>query len=207
MKSLYFSALVLLIGGCARQPSLPANSPFTVTSILNDSSWYGTGQVLRIKEPTQKLEDVRQFNLLVFTDIDYPGMGDKPNPNTDNGCVDPECTRTQLLTIYNIPLKKGRTLIADLDKRGSLKKERTSFYYVSNSGGTMKRYVDNGSKHSWVRVTRVNHSSGIVEGRFTLSLNEDMTVFNRLQNGLPETARFTEGLFRIKIKDVLIKDK
>lgn len=207
MKSLCYSTLVLLIAGCARQPSLPVKSPFNVISMLNDSNWYGTGQILRVKEPTQKLEDVRQFNLLVFTDIDYPGMGDKPNPNTDNGCVDPECTRTQILTIYNIPLKKGRTMITDLDKRGSLRKEQTSFYYVGNSGGTMKRYINRGSKSGWVRVTKVDNVSGTVEGRFTLSLDEDMNVFNRLQNGLPTTARFTEGLFRIKIKDVLIKDK
>jgi hypothetical protein len=209
LKTLYYAAFVLLIcGGCARQPSLPANSLFNVTSMLNDSSWYGTGQILRIKEPTQKLEDVRQFNLSVFTDIDYPGINNnEPNPNTDNGCVDPECTRTQALTIYNIPLRKGRTMIGRLSKRNTPQNEQISLYYLGNSGGTYKRYIDKGLKPSWIKVTKVDKTLGIVEGQFTISLKEDLTVFNRLQNGMPETARFTRGLFRIKIKDVIIKDK
>jgi hypothetical protein len=206
MNSLLYSLFIILVSaGCARQPSLPPNSPFNVTSRLNDSTWYGTGQLLRIKEPNQQLKDVRQLNLLVFTDMDYPGMGGGPNPNTNTGCVNGECTRTQILMIYNIPLKKGRTSLARLNKRSPIKNEQANLSYVGNSGGLLKRYIDKGVKPSWVRVTRIDQTTGIVEGRFAISFKEDLAVYSRLDNGMPETARFTSGLFRIKLNDVLLK--
>ena len=206
MNALYYSALLLLVGtGCTRQPMLSASSPFNVTSRLNDSTWYGTGELLRIKEPTQQLEDVRQLNLLVFTDIDYPGMGYGANPNTTTGCVNSDCTRTQILALYNIPLKKGRTTIDKLNRCNKQKNEPANLSYVGNSGGLQKRYIDKGGKPSWVRVTRIDKATGMVEGRFAITLTEDMGVYSRLENGLPETARFSRGLFRIKIKDIVLK--
>lgn len=142
MKTIYYCVFLLLIGaGCARQPRLSANSPFNVISTLNDSAWYGTGELLRFKESTQRPDDGRQLNLLVYTDIDYPGMGSEPNPNTTTGCVNGECTRTQILMIYNIPFKKGRTTLVKLHKRSPIKNEQANLSYVSNSGGLAKRYI------------------------------------------------------------------
>ncbi|MFC5407711.1 hypothetical protein ACFPMF_00200 [Larkinella bovis] len=206
MKGFFYSLVFALVcTGCVRQPSLPKDSQHNVTSMLNDSVWYGTGQVLRLKERTERIEDVRQFNLLVYTDIDYPGMGVGPNPNTSNGCLDPECTKTQALMIFNIPLKKGRFKISNLNKRRKLNNEYANLSYIGNSGGLVKRYIDQGLKPSWVSVTKVDKAAGIVEGRFAISFNEDMSVYGRLRNGMPETARFTSGLFRIKITDVIIR--
>jgi hypothetical protein len=206
MNALGYCTLFLLVGaGCTRQPMLSASSPFNVTSRLNDSIWYGTGELLRIKEPTQQLDDVRQLNLLVFTDIDYPGKGDGPNPTTTTGCVTGDCTRTQVLALYNIPQKKGRTTIARLNRHNTQKNELANLSYVGNSGGLQKRYIDKGGKPSWVRLTRIDKATGMVEGRFVITFHEDMSVYNRLENGMPETARFNSGLFRIKIKDVVLK--
>ncbi len=70
----YIVPLLTICIGCAKQPSLPADSRFNVTAALNDSAWYGTGRVLRLTEKGQAPGDTREFNLLVFTDIDYPGM-------------------------------------------------------------------------------------------------------------------------------------
>ncbi|MCE6988649.1 hypothetical protein [Dyadobacter sp. CY323] len=196
---------LVFCAGCAKQPSLPENSVFNVTSILNDSVWYGTGKVLRLKEADQKMEDVRQFNLLVHTDIDYNGMGGGPNPNTSNGCLDPECTRTQGLVIYNIPLKKGRSNIARLNKRSKLKNEYASLSYIGNAGGLLNSYVYRGQKPGWVRVTKFDKATGIVEGRFAITFTEDNTRDLFLHNIMPPAARFTNGLFRIKITDVYLK--
>lgn len=206
MKTSYYCVFFLLIGaGCARQPRLSANSPFNVTSKLNDSTWYGTGELLCFKGSSQRPDDGRQLNLLVYTDIDYPGMGSEPNPNTTTGCVNGECTRTQILMIYIIPFKKGRTTLAQLTKRSPIKNEQANLSYVGNSGGLAKRYIDKGAKPNWIRVTKIDQATGVVEGRFTLSFREDMTVYNRLQNGMPETAQFRGGLFRIKVKEVILK--
>ena len=61
-------------------------------------------------------------------------MGSKPNPNTNTGCINGECTRTQIVMFYNIPLKKGRITIARLNKRSTLKNEQANLSYVGNSG-------------------------------------------------------------------------
>lgn len=207
MRAFYGCVIFLIVcTGCARQPSLPEKSTFNVTSVLNDSVWYGNGKVLRIKEPDQKIEDVRAFNLLVFTDIDYPAMGSGPNPNTSNGCLDPECTRTQSLVIYNIPLKKGRTAISKLDKRRKLKHEYACLSYIGNSGGLYNRYVYRGLKPGWVRITKFDKASGIVEGRFAITFSQDTEhSLLPLRNSMPTAARFTNGLFRVKITDVILK--
>ena len=107
--------------------------------------------------------------------------------------------------IYTIPLKKGRTSLARLAKRSMIQNQQTNLSYVGNSGGLVKRYIDKGAKPSWVSVSKIDKATGIITGRFVLTLTEDLTVYNRSKNGMPETVRFTDGRFRIKIKDVLLK--
>lgn len=209
MKALcQYAVIVLALTGCASQSTLPHNSVFNVTSVLNDTAWYGTGKVLRLREAEQKLDEVRAFNLVVFTDIDYPGMGDPnaPNPNTENGCVDPECTRTQGLVIYNIPLKKGRFKISTLDKRKTLKNEYASLSYIGNSGGLHNLYTYQGLKPGWIKVTNFDKNTGIVEGRFAISFSQypgdDLLL---TKTNMAPTAMFKNGLFRIKLTDVLLR--
>jgi len=207
MRTCFLYVIILMvIAGCAKQPFLPGNSTFNVTGALNDSVWYGTGKVLRLREARQKIENVREFNLIVQTDMDYIGMGTGPNPNTSNGCLDPECTRTQVLVIYNIPLKKGRFKISKLNRRGQLKKEYSSLSYIGNAGGLFNQYIYTGLKPGWVRITKYDKASGIVEGRFAVSFSQDnkLSVLP-LRDKMPATARFGNGLFRIKITDVLLR--
>jgi hypothetical protein len=191
---------------CYKQPSLPNNSPFNLTSVLYDSAWFGTAKAVRIKEVGQKIEDIGKFNLIAFTDIDYPGMGGGPNPNTNNGCLDPECTRTQSLVIYNVPLKKGRFSIAKLDKRSATKKEYACLSYIGNAGGLLNLYVYRGLKPGWIRITKFDKTSGIVEGRFAISFSQDHKLsILPPANQMPALASFTNGLFRIKITDVSVR--
>ncbi|ACT92039.1 hypothetical protein [Dyadobacter fermentans] len=192
--------------GCAKQPSLPSDSKFNVTAVLNDTAWFGTGKVLRLIEQGQKIENAKKFTLVVFTDIDYPGMGNGPNPNTDNGCVDPECTRTQGLLIYNVPLKKGTYKISKLDKKSELPNEHANFAYIGNSGGMLNRYIYTGSTPGTIKITKVNKALGTVEGRFDISFSQD-TILDLLplRGKMRTTAHFRNGLFRIKITDVLLK--
>ncbi|CAG5074674.1 hypothetical protein DYBT9623_05361 [Dyadobacter sp. CECT 9623] len=205
MKALSIILFVICLG-CTKQPSLPANSKFNVISVLNDSVWFGTGKALRIKEPGGEIESGQKFNLIVFTDIDYPGMGGGPKPNTNNGCIDPECTRTQSLVIYNVPLKKGHFKVAKLNKRSQQKNEYASMSYIGNTGGLVNRYVYKGLKPGWIKVTKFDKDLGIVEGRLDISFSQDTeSDLLVLRNRMPATARFTDALFRIKITDVLLK--
>ena len=201
-----FIVIFSVFASCIRQPSLPMNSAFNVTSILNDTAWFGTGKALRIKKVEQRTEDDQKFNLIVSTDIDYPGMGGGSNPNTNNGCVDPECTKTQGLMIYNIPLKKGRFNITKLDKRHPQKNEYARLSYIGNTGGVLNQYVYTGLKPGWIRITKFDKASGIVEGRFAISFSQDMNLdLLTLRNSMPFKKRFTNGLFRIKLTDIILK--
>ncbi|MFD2573429.1 hypothetical protein ACFSUS_22505 [Spirosoma soli] len=92
-----------------------------------------------------------------------------------------------------------------LDKRSKLKQEYANLSYISNSGGLTKRYVYRGLKPGFIKVTKFNKATGMVEGRFAVTFSEDTSVYNRLQNGMSGTARFTSGLFRIKITDVMLR--
>lgn len=198
--------LFVICIGCAKQPSLPSDSEFNVTSVLNDSVWFGTGKVLRLRGEGEKVENVKKINLIVYTDIDYQGMGSGPNPNTKNGCLDPECTKTQGLLIYNIPLKKGFFKIEELDKGGKLQNEQASLTYLGNSGGVLNRYIYSDGTPGWIKITKINKAQGTVEGRFAIAFSQD-TQFDLLplRNKMPATAQFTNGLFRIKIIDVLLR--
>ncbi|MCF0063821.1 hypothetical protein MUK70_00575 [Dyadobacter chenwenxiniae] len=206
MKSYWMYAIIFVaFVSCTRQPSLPGNSTFNVTAVLNDSVWFGSGKALRIKEAGKNIENVRKFNLIVLTDIDYPGMGGGPNPNTSNGCLDPECTRTQSLVVYNVPLKKGRFNIAKLNQHSTRKNEFASLSYIGNAGGLLNHYVYKGLKPGWIRVTKFDKKLGIVEGRFVISFSQDTESDLPLRNRMSAAARFTDGLFRIKITDISIK--
>lgn len=177
-----------------------------MTGVLNDSVWFGTGKVLRLRATEQRIEDVRKFNLIVFTDIDYPGAGKGPNPKTSNGCLDPECTRTQSLAVYNIPIKRGRYKISKLNRSSQQKNEYANMSYIGNAGGVFNRYIYERSGPGWIKITKFDKALGIVEGRFAISFTQDNeSDILPLRNKMPATAQFTDGLFRIKVTDVLLR--
>lgn len=204
MKALFPLAILFMVSfGCSKQPTLPPDSKFNVTSRLNDSLWYGTGKVLRLRNQGQTPENVKTFNLVIFTDIDYPGMGGGPNPNTSNGCLDPECTKTQSLVIYNIPLKKRRYNIGKLNRSARVDNYYAALSYIGNAGGLTKRYTYQNDKPGWVKITKIDKASGTVNGNFNFLFRDDKT--QKTKKELPETARFSDGRFRIKITDVLLR--
>lgn len=198
--------LLFLCCACTKQPSLPIDSKFNVTSLLSDAAWYGTAKAMRLYKEGQKPEESRRFDLLVTTDIDYAGNAGGPNPKTHNGCLHGDCIPTQHLYIHDIPLKKRRAKIAKLDKGKVSYVERTALAFRGNSGGLVKCYIYEKRHPGWVRVTGFDRKSGTVEGTFSFALDEDKNVAGRVVNGMPETIRFTNGLFRVKMTDVKLHE-
>lgn len=202
MKWIFVVAVICC--SCARQPRLPENSHYNVTALRNDSTWFGTAKALRLFQ-TGSPELVKKFNIRIATDIPFPGRDMPQIPNyTANGCT-ADCRPSQSLLFYNIPLKKGKYKIAKLDKKRTIDNERASYWLIGYSGGTYKRYWFQDHNHGWLRVTSFDKKSNIVEGRFAISLDEDLTLKSRLVNDIPPIARFSEGLFRIKLTDVKLK--
>ena len=189
---------------CVRQPRLPENSPYNVTAQHNDSTWFCTAKALRLYH-TGSPEVVRQFNLRIATDIPFPGHDLPKIPDyTANGCTE-DCRPSQSLTFYNIPLKRGRFKIGKLDKRRTIDNEREGYWLIGYSGGAYKWYKYEGRKPGWIRITSYDKKSNVVEGRFAISLDEDLSLHSRLVNEIPPIAKFSEGLFRVKLTDVKLK--
>ena len=189
---------------CARQPRLPENSMYNVTALHNDSTWFGTAKALRLFQ-TGSPESVKQFNIQIATDIPFPGRDMPKTPDyTANGCTE-ECRRSQSLLFYNIPLKKGKYKIAKLDKKRIVDNERASYWLVGYSGGAYKKYLFQGRNPGWLRITGFDKKTNIIEGRFAIDLDEDLTLYARLVNDIPPIAKFSEGLFRVKLTDVKLK--
>ena len=199
--------LLLLCSACARQPTLPASSRYNVLSVLNDSVWFATGKAIRLVRAGQEPEAVKQFNLQIMTDIDYSDNEFVTRSAAITGCTG-DCLPTQRLHIYNIPLRRSKFKIHRLDKRRTVDMERTNYWLLLTGigSGVRKNYKYEGCRPNWLRITRYDHRSNTIEGTFSLSLDEDTTIYNRLINSIPPVALFRRGVFRAKLDNVRLKD-
>ena len=200
-------ALLTVCTACAKQPMLPASSVHNVTSFLNDSIWFATGKAIRLVKTGEQSDRAKQFNLQIITDIDYPDTNQPTRLAATTGCTG-DCITTQRLHLYNIPMKKGRFNLSWLDKRRTVALERTNYWLLVKTAGSgvRKNYKFEGRRPGWIRITRYDPASNTIEGRFTFSLDEDLTVHNRLVNSIPPVARFREGLFRVTLTNVVLKE-
>ena len=178
---------------------------FNTTALRNDSTWFGTARAIRLL-PIGSTDSVRQINIHIATDILFPGrdMPDSAFPYTATGCKG-DCRQSQILSFYNIPLKRGRSSIGKIDKKRTIENERTSYWLVGYSGGAYKRYLFKGRKPGWIRVTSYDKYSKVVEGRFAVWLDEDLSLTSRLINEIKPLVKFSKGLFRVKLTDVKVE--
>ncbi|WP_040005211.1 hypothetical protein [Fibrisoma limi] len=173
--------------------------------MLSDSTWFATGKALRLVKRSEAPTSVRQFNLQITTDLGYPGNTSANRSPIVTGC-NGDCVPTQRLHLYTIPLRKGKFKLSKLDKRRVVDDERTNYWLLINGGGVVKNYRFGGRRHGWVRITRYDRQSNVIEGRFSFDLDENLNQVGRRLNSLPSVARFRDGLFRIPLEDVTLKD-
>lgn len=206
MKRLLNVVLVLIcFSSCVRRQYLPNDSNYNSTAILNDSVWYGTGKINRIINPGNGVDDSKRVDLYIQTDIPYKGLSGGPNRPTNNGCVNSDCIVTQSLSIQNIPLKKGKYRLGKLMKLTE-NSYPCRFEYIGNTGGVTKRYLDTGSKSNWIRINKIDKNTGFVDGQIAFRFKEDLTYSSRIHNDMPLYLEFKNCLFRIKMKDVFLKN-
>ncbi|MBE9462644.1 hypothetical protein ACFP1I_09600 [Dyadobacter subterraneus] len=207
MKWIFFVGAILF--SCAKQPRLPLDSKYNVTSLKNDSTWFATGKALRIIPKGKKAATIKTFNIQIMTDIEYPGhfgSGISKSPYV-TGCLDGlDCIPTQRLHIYNIPLKKRKFKISKLDKGRKINSEKTAFWLLANGSGVNKQYEYEGRKPGWIRVTNYDKKLQTIEGTFSISLDNKKMSYNTTLPNVPEVTNFREGLFRVKLIDILLKE-
>ncbi len=206
----WLAILTFFLASCIKHPRLPADSKYNVVAVKNDSTWFASGKALRLVPPGRKPESVKSFNVQIITDIEYPGHGAKGIGKSPyvTGCIEGlDCVPTQRLHFYNVPLRKGKYKISKLDKRRKIELERANFWLLAVGSGTVKQFDYQGSKPGWIRVTGFDPKTNLIDGMFSISLDDKKMSYNTSLPGVPEITRFEKGLFRIKLTDIKLKEQ
>ncbi len=187
-----FLCFLLFLGfcfGCSRPPHLVDNQ-YSVTAMMNDSTWFGTVTPARIYESKDKRCKGQQFMLIIRTDILYKGMPPTRKTPKPDGCITGDCYSTQVLNLDNIPLKRGRYRLPKVARCGTLNNLSQHYWQTFPGNGTFRAFGYQKSKPNWVRVNRIDYATNIVEGQFALTLTDTSK----------QVIRFRDGLFRLKFK-------
>ena len=181
MKILLPVAIFLFIGlACSRPPVRPY-SQYNVSGMLNDSIWFATGQAVEQTDPLPKPCDAHRFNLFIRTDLPYPGYLSQGFAQASvTGCTG-ECRASQWLTIFNIPVKRGKYRIASLDSCGM----PFNYHYalLSYAGGLIAPFHLDNPKLGWVWVKHFDPESSVVQGRFKGDFADTTGLIVRFKRG------------------------
>ncbi|MFB9292962.1 hypothetical protein [Persicitalea jodogahamensis] len=173
---------------CSKRPILPF-AEYNVSSMLNDSIWFATGEAVEQTDTLAKPCISHRFDLFIKTDIPYPGfLGKGFIQDSITGCTG-ECRPSQMLTIFNIPIKKGKFQITRLSRCG-LPFTNYLYFWSGYSGGLVRAFFLEDRKAGWVRVKRYDSKTGLVEGRFK----------GTFADSTGRLARFERGAFQVVVK-------
>lgn len=165
-------------------PEAPTiNGPYTVTALLNDSTWFGSAHASRsLATASQSSCSSNRFNISFSTDLPFNG---NVSGQPVTGCSS-KCDPTQILGFYNIPLAVGKYELSTLNECTG-----RSVDYLLVTGGDIiiKTYNFQRNNSSWIQVTGYNASQKAVEGIFEVVLS-DKTA---------QTVRFQKGAFKALI--------
>ncbi|GAB4036210.1 hypothetical protein GCM10028809_47660 [Spirosoma gilvum] len=104
--------------------------------------------------------------MFLKTDLPYPGTAKKRSKKV-TGCQG-DCSSTQILTFTDIPLKQG---YYDLSKPDLCSFEKVGaqgkYLVLGTSEATTQAYQ---KATGWIEITRYDPSTGLLEGKFDLSL-------------------------------------
>lgn len=116
-----------------------------------------------------------------------------PN-NPITGCIG-ECRPSQHLSIFNIPIKKGKYRIDDLSACG-MPFGDYHYAWVGYSGGLVMPFYLNNSRRAWVKVKRYDPKTRIIEGRFE----------GTFVDSTGQEARFERGAFKLFLQQRIKQD-
>ena len=179
-SAIYLFVLIFICFGCSR--------PFTITTSVNNTPWYGTGAVTKIEPEKTPSCPVSRFGISATTDIPYETL----QPAKASGCKG-DCIPTQHIDFFNIPLAKGKYDLARFDEclHGNQGKVRLAHLKNDPNGphiikGTRVNISDDftmAGTNSWIRITRYNKVSGFVKGKFEVTLMNNHGDTLKLKNG------------------------
>ena len=157
---------------------IACSKPYTMTASLNNTRWYGSGQGQQALTRQNETCLVKRFSIGARTDIPYSKVSSTSIKPT--GCVK-DCLPTQWLDFYNIPLQKGKYNLTLADSclpssvgRAQLLVEefasKTSYQFLANDRG-------------WFEVVQYNPATGLIKGKFDLTLTNSNRQTIQLKKG------------------------
>ena len=197
MRRLLF--ILVACSGCVKQP-LYSGKPFPATALVNNGNWYGAPQAVTIPQDSTAYCTVNKFLLFIRTDLPYQAgslLSKQFRPVT--GCLD-ECIPSQLLSIENIPLKKGKYKIRKLDKCGTIMFANAHHTLVLPlvGSGVVNSYRCIKHKPNWIRITNYDKQSNSVEGRFALRLEK--VPGKRTSDSTVDVVTIRDGRFKARLQ-------
>ena len=197
-------AMLLLLLSCTAcaKPVNPSNR-YPATALLNDSTWFGNAQAVKlrpVKDDPCATQD--RFFLLIRTDLPYERIPDKERFTPTTGCLG-ECRASQQPSFYNIPLKRGKYKIADLNKCVTFTNGTDPYTLTGYAGGVYVSYAPTGKATNRIKITRYSRESNLIEGRFKLTLTKNSKTETSLVNAGPDRAHFRKGKFTTHLKSTL----
>lgn len=193
--------LAVICTACAK-PVNPS-SRYPATALLNDSTWFGNAQAVKLRPvKNDPCSDRDRFFLLLRTDLPYVRMPDREKFAPTTGCLG-DCRAAQQVSFYNVPLKKGKYKIAVLNLCTTFTNNTDPYALTGYAGGVYVSYAPTGKTTNWVKITRYNQESNLIEGRFKLTLTKNSKTETSLVNAGPDLAHFRKGKFNTQLKSTL----
>lgn len=196
--------VLIVCVGCTRQP-LYTGKPFPATAVVNQQNWYGAPQAVKIPQDSTGPCTINKFALFIQTDLPYKASALLASRfETPTGCV-PECTKTQMLSIDNIPLKKGKYRVKKLDKCGSLMPDYAHHTLVLPRVGSalVAYYRRMKNRPNWIRITHYDKQTNTIEGQFALSLEKIRGKYPD-RDSTENQFIFRDGKFKAELKRALL---
>lgn len=202
---LLLTAILSLCLGCVKPPA-GGKRPYPVVAQLNTQPWFGNATAVKtMSDSLGSSCDTNSFSLFIKTDLLHPG--DTPKPEAIfTGCMTLDCLPTQRITIYNIPLRKGKYNLASLSTC-NVPVEHTPYVLLlyKVGSGIYQAYERDLTRTSWISITQYDSASGLLEGRFSLTLQAVKGVGNTSRT--PARVRFQKGRFSTRLTNVLSRHR
>jgi hypothetical protein len=161
---------------------------FTMTASIDNVRWYGSGLVSQINPEKIASCPEKRFSISAISDVPYEtATAAKPT-----GCIK-NSIPTQFIDIFNIPLAKGKYDLTYSDqclprdegkvRLGHLILDPKGSHIIKGESVTVADDFWPAKANNWLRVTSFNPGTGLVKGKFQVTLVNKKGQTRQLDNG------------------------
>lgn len=163
----------------SRTPDPAADTPYRVTALLNDSTWFGAAYASKSVALTNGTACVaNRVDVSFVTDLPY--ASNAPRQST-TGCLG-DCVPTQRLVFYRVPLTVGKHRVAELSTC-TAPQEAVIYSLILGGDAVTNTYTSPANSTGWLQLTAYDESQNMIEGTFEVEVSDKTTKTTRFKNG------------------------